>query len=146
MKNSHAAPPLLLLASLLASGCAPIKPAKFRTLVPQSSEELNAAAKESELFILVTVDAERRVFFRKEQVGTTDDVGPLKERVRQVIEKNRQAVRARGNEELIKGVGAVFICAQPDLSYRDVSKVIDALKEAGGDPIGLQTEDCALPR
>src|SRR5687768_16787754 len=125
MRNSHAPLPPLLLASLLTSGCAPVKPAKFRTLVPQSSEELNAAAKESELYVLVTVDAERKVFLRKEQVGTTDDVGPLKERVRQVIEKNRQAARDKGDEELIKSVSTVFICAQRDLTYRDVSKVID---------------------
>jgi biopolymer transport protein ExbD len=139
MKNSHV--PLLLITSLLASGCAPPKPAKFRALVPQSSEELNKMARESEWTILVTVDAERRVFFRKEQVGTTDDVGPLKERVQQVIEKHRQKARDDGDEEMVKSASTVFICAPPDLIYRDASKVIGALKEAGGSPIGLQECD-----
>lgn len=139
MKNSHA--PLLLLVSLLASGCAPVKPAKFRDLVPQSSEELNAMAKESELTILVIVDAERRIFFRNEQVGTTEDVGMMKERVRQVIERNKQKARDRSGKEPDTTFSTVFLKVPGDITYGDVSKVIEALKEAGGKPIGLQTED-----
>jgi biopolymer transport protein ExbD len=102
-------------------------------------------ALEPELTILVTVDAERKVFFRKEQVGTSDDVGPLKERVRQAIERNRQAARDEGDEEAAKSAGTVFICAAPDLKYRDVSKVVDAIKEAGGSPIGLSTDSGCNP-
>ena len=136
MKSSYA--PLLLLASLVVSGCAPRKPANFRELVPESPEKLHAMSRESEWTILVTVDAERKVFFRKEQVGTTDDVGQLKERVRQVIEKNRQAALDKGDKELAANVSTVFLSAPPNLTYRDVSKVVDALKEAGGNPIGLQ--------
>ena len=139
MKNSHA--PLLLLVSLLASGCVPQKPANFRDLVPQSAEELNKQAKESDWTILVTVDAERRVFFRKEQVGTCDDVGPLEERVRQAIERNRQSARDHGNEESLKSANTVFLSAPDNLTYGDVSKVVEALKKAGGDPIGLQMEN-----
>ena len=139
MKNSHA--PLLLLAMLLASGCAARKPANFRDLVPQSPEELNRLAKESEWTILVTVDAERRVFFRKEQVGTTENVGPLKERVQQAIEKNRQKARERGDEELFKSSSTVFITAPHDMTYGDVSKVVEAVKAAGGSPVGLQRDD-----
>ena len=139
MKNSHA--PLLLLVSLLVSGCAAQKPANFRDLVPQRAEELNAQAKESEWTILVTIDAEQRVFFRKEQVGTCDDVGPLEERVRQVIERNRQKARDQGDEEMVKSAGTVFISAPDGLKYGDVSKVVDALKKAGGSPIGIQTQD-----
>ncbi|MET0649449.1 MAG: biopolymer transporter ExbD [Pyrinomonadaceae bacterium] len=139
MKNSHA--PLLLLASLLASGCASPKPANFRDLVPQSAEELNKQALESEWTILVTVDAERRVFFRKEQVGTTDDPGTLKERVRQVIERNRQKSRDLSGKEPDNTVSTVFLKAPDDMTYRDVLKVVEALKEAGGNPIGLQSEN-----
>ena len=146
MKNSHAPlAPLLLLASLLAPGRAAGKPANFPDPAPRPAEELNAAARESEWSIIITVDAERRIFFRKEQVGTSDDVGPLKERVRKAIERNRRAARDQGDEGLAKGGGAVLICASPDLKYRDVVKVIDAIKEAGGDPVGLDT-DCAPPR
>ncbi|HEX7313500.1 MAG TPA: biopolymer transporter ExbD [Pyrinomonadaceae bacterium] len=142
MRNSHARLLLLfLLASLLAPGCAPRKPANFRDLVPQSPEQLNEMAKESEWTILVTVDAERRVFFRKEQVGTTEDVGTLKERVRQVIESNRQKARELSGKEPDNTVSTVFLKAPDGMTYGEVSKVVDALKEAGGNPIGLQPYD-----
>src|ERR1044072_2382035 len=135
MKKTHA---LLLIASLLASGCASQKPANFRDLVPQSPEKLNELARESEWMILVTVDAERRVFFKKEQVGTTDNVGPLKERVQQTIEKNRQKARDQGNEEMVKSASTIFICAPPDFKYGDMEKVVAAAKEGGGSHVGLQ--------
>ena len=140
MKNSHAPLLLLTLTSLLASGCVP-RPAKFRTLVPQPSEELNAMAKESEWTILVTVDEERRVFFRKEQVGTTEDVGTLKERVQQVIERNRQKARELSGKEPDNTVSTVFLQAPSNMRYGDVSKVVEALKAAGGNPVGLQMEN-----
>jgi biopolymer transport protein ExbD len=139
MSNSHV--PLLLLASLLASGCAAQKPANFRDLVPQSAEELNKAAQESELMIIVTVDAERRVFFKKEQVGTTEDVGTLKERVQQAIERNRQRARELSNKEPDTAVSTVFLKAPSDMTYGEVSKVVEALKAAGGNPVGLQTDN-----
>lgn len=139
MKNSHLS--LLLLALLLASGCAPRKPANFRELVPQSAEELNKMARESDWNITVIVDTERRVFFRKEQVGTTENVGLLKERVQQAIEKNRQAARDYKDEEMLKFASTVFVQAPPNMTYGEVSKVVETLKQAGGDPIGLQMQD-----
>lgn len=141
MKNSHTPPAALLLStSLLATGCAAPKPAKFRDLIPQSAEELNRQARESEWTIAVTVDAERRVFFRNEQVGTTEDVVTLKKRVRQVIESNKQKARELSGKEPDTTVSTVFLKAPDNMTYGDVSKVVEALKEAGGNPIGLQSE------
>ena len=145
MKNSHTTmAPLLLLTSLLGPGCAPSKPANFRDFIDNESKNGNLmeTAMKSERTILVTLDAERRVFFRKEQVGTADEVGPLKERVRQAIERNRQADRDSGDQEAAKGAATVFVCAPLSFKYGDVVKVIDMIKEAGGSPVGLQQGDC----
>src|SRR3712207_5467955 len=111
MKNPHATAPLLLLAALLASGCAAPQPTKFSDLVPEKPEDIRELALTSDRLILVTVDAERRVFFRKEQVGTTDEVGTLKERVRQAIERNRRAARDSGDKEAAEYASTVFVCA-----------------------------------
>jgi biopolymer transport protein ExbD len=147
MKNSHAPAPLLLLASLLATVCAAQEPADFGGVAEGATKNMSRRGSviESEPPILVTVDAKRKVYFGKEQVGTTGDVGPLKERVRQAIERRRQAARERGDEEAAKSSGTVFICAPPELKYRDVLKVVDAIKEAGGSPVGLST-GCKPPR
>ena len=43
---------------------------------------------------------------------------------------------------------AIFICAPDSFKYGDVINVVNAVKEAGGHPVGLQTEPggCAPPR
>ncbi|HEV2860704.1 MAG TPA: hypothetical protein VGX48_06850 [Pyrinomonadaceae bacterium] len=144
MKHSHA--PLLLLASLLAPACAPDKPADFREAVKDATKNVNLheLAMKSERTIAVKVDEERRVFFRKEQVGTADEAGPLKVRVRQAIERNRQAARDSGDEEFAEHAATVFVCAPLSFKYGDVAKVIDVIKEAGGGPVGITQGDCSL--
>ncbi len=146
MKNSSAPlAALLISAHLLAGGCA-ARPADFGAAAKGAAgnADLLKAARESEQFILITVDAGRRVFFRREQVGTCDDVGPLKEKVRRAVEKNRRAARDRGDKESDASADTVFICAPRDLKYGDVVKVVEAIREAGGKPVGLDTE-CRPP-
>ncbi len=146
MKNSHA--PRMLLATLLAAGWAAAKPALSGGVAqdaPKNGERRESARESGPALVVVTVDAERSVFLGKEQVGTCDDVGPLKEGVKRAIEKKKRAARDRGDEEEARSAGAVLICASPDLKYRDVVKVVDAIREAGGDPVGLDT-DCPPPK
>ncbi|HEX8282010.1 MAG TPA: biopolymer transporter ExbD [Pyrinomonadaceae bacterium] len=147
MKISRAPSALLLLTiSLPATGYATARPANFDGVAQDAAKNKDpqVTARESEFTILITIDAERRVFFKKEPVGTCDDVGPLKERVKRAIKENRQTARDRADKEMAKYAGTVFICATPDLKYGDVVKVIDAIRKAGGKPIDLDT-DCPPP-
>ena len=139
MKSLHARAALFLLAALSASGCASRKPANFRDVAKEEikNENLSEPALQSERTILVIIDSERNVFFRKEKVGTTEDTGLLKDKVSQAIERNRRNAK---DEEDVRGSGAIFICAPESLKYSDVTKVVDAVREAGGHPIGLQRE------
>jgi biopolymer transport protein ExbD len=144
MKNSHApSAALLLAASLLAAAHTAARPASFDGAA-QDATKREGARESATTVIVIAVDAERRVYFGKERVGTCDDVGPLKQRVREAVEGNRRAARDKADEEAARSAGTVFICATPDLKYGDVVKVVDAIKEAGGDPVGLDT-DCAPP-
>jgi biopolymer transport protein ExbD len=133
LKNPHARAALLLVAALLASAC---KPANVRDLSKESvaDKDLKEAAAQSDFTITVTVDAARNLYFRKEKIGTTEDIGPLKERVKQAVERNGKAdPEASGNN-------VVFFCAPADFKYGDVAGVLDAIKDAGGSPVGLT--DC----
>lgn len=136
MNNSHAPASILLLAASLAAGCSALRPANYRDLVKESTanRDLLEAASKSERNITVTIDAGRNVFFRKEKVGTVENFGPLKERVRQAIEKNEQA----DPRKELSGRNVVFICAPEEFKYGDVVGVIDAVRDAGGNPVGLQ--------
>ena len=147
MKSSRATALLPILSFLLAPICAAQVPANLGESAKEATD--NSARQETAVVaaapILVIVDKERKVFFRKEQVGTSDNVGPLKERVRQAIERNRQAARDKGDAEAAKSANTVFICAPPELKYRDVVKIVDAIKEAGGSPVGLYTDSGCDP-
>ena len=144
MNKPHAAA-LLPLIVLLAQGCDPYRPADFREAVKEATKNVNMqeTALESERTILVVVDSERNVFFRKERVGTADETALLKERVQQGIERNRRA--AAGEEELRYST-TVFLCAPASFKYEEVAGVIDAIREAGGQPIGLERPDGCAPR
>src|SRR5918993_499555 len=103
MNDSRVLAVLLSAAlTLIGGGMEPFKPTKFKELVPEKTEALSKAAKESPFTIVVTVvpvDGERRVFLNKERVGTTADLNPLKEKLAQALERRRQAYRAgAGNE------------------------------------------------
>ena len=149
MKNSHAPLAALLISTipLLAPGCSARTTASFAVLLQDATKNTDRreSAPKPGPAILITVDAGRRVYFGKEQVGTCDDVGPLKERVREAVEKNRRAARDRADEEAARSAATVFICAPPELKYGDIVKVVDAIREAGGDPVGLDT-DCPPPK
>ena len=151
MKTQHAPAALLLCASLLlapagrARRAAGPGPAAAAACAAESSRP-RSGSPESEPAVRVAVDAERNVYVGKEQAGTCDDVGPLKERVRQAVRRNRRAARARGGKEAARSAGTVFICVTQDAKYGDVVKVIDAVKAAGGGPVGLETRDDCKPR
>lgn len=142
MKGPQTLAAPLLSASLLAAGCAP-KRASFKEVVRGTTGNVNLSeeAMQSPGVIRVSVNAERKVFFGDERVGTVNDLGPLKERVRQAVERNRRAARDAGESVHLDNV---YFCAPVDFKYGDVAGVIEAIKEAGGDPTGVT--GCDPPR
>jgi biopolymer transport protein ExbD len=149
LKNPYTLTLFLLCASLPAAGCEP-KPANFNEVVEETTDNANVVKLSIDPIraMLVTVNAERKVFFKMEYVGTLDDTGPLKEKVRQAIEKKRQeecdAAGGNGNAETAAHVNTIFFCAPADFKYGDVVGALDAIKEVGGNPVGIT--GCDPPR
>lgn len=80
--------------------------------------------------IVVSVAADGRIELNAEEAGTTGDIGPLRAKLEQIL-------RGRGDH-----VGkAVVVRAAPEVKYVDVSKVVEAAKAAGADPVSLQPQD-----
>jgi biopolymer transport protein ExbD len=135
LRGSHKPTLILLAASLLAAGCGP-QPENFNRLAGETAANANlpATVAASVRIASVSVNAERKVFFGKENVGTLEEFGRLKELVRRAAERNTR-----------DGVGnTVFFCAPADFKYGDVVGVIEAIKEVGGSPVGIT--DCIPPR
>jgi biopolymer transport protein ExbD len=142
MKDSRLTAVLMTTALTLTAGCSPLKPTEFKQLVPERSEEILKAAKESPLMIIVTVDEERKVFVNQESAGTTDDVSPLKEKLAQALERRKEILRAQADSRYPEENGeskqkVVFVRAPSTFTYGDVIKVVEAIKSVGGEPIGL---------
>ena len=147
MKNRRTSAVLFLLTILAASGCDVMKPRPFSEVAKESVKDRNLReeAMKSDRFIVVTIDTEHAVFFRKEKVGTTDDPGTLGEKVKQAIEKSRRAdLDTEGGKtpdtEAAAHDNVVFFCAPASFKYGEVSRVIQAIQDAGGNPIGMT--DC----
>ena len=142
---------ILLVLLIIFMVITPLKPARFKTLVPQRSEELNAAAKQSPLTLIVNIKKDLGVELIRGGIKIADasvnDPGNIgstlaaefKARKEQGVWKEGLQGRADlpPDERIEK---TVFIKAPETFKYGDVVKVIDTVKGSGANPVGLQTE------
>ena len=130
---------ILLVLLIIFMVISPLKPARFETKLPAESDggETHPDA------LIVSVDEKLQLRLNNgETLGSTEDTGKLnallvqtfQERARNgVIKKN-----ARGEAETEK---TVFIKAPRSVNYGTIAKVVDGVKGAGANPIGLQIDD-----
>ena len=142
---------ILLVLLIIFMVITPLKPARFKTLVPERSEEMSAQAKQSPRTLIVNIkkdlSAELLRGGNKIADGSVNDPGPIgaalstefKTRKEQGIWKEGFEGRADlPPDERIERT--VFIKAPETFKYGDVVKIIDTVKGAGSNPVGLQTE------
>ena len=142
---------ILLVLLIIFMVITPLKPARFKTLVPQRSEELNVQAKQSPLTLIVNIKKDLGVELimggNKVTDASVNDPGNIgttlaaefKARKDQGVWKEGLQSRAdlSPDERIEK---TVFIKAPETFKYGDVVKVIDTVKGSGASPVGLQTE------
>ena len=142
---------ILLVLLIIFMVITPLKPARFKTLVPERSEEMSANAKQSPQTLVVNIkkdlSAELLRGGNKIADGSVNDPGPIGQALAIEFKTRRDEqrwktgfenqVQLSPDERIEK---TVFIKAPETFHYGDVVKVIDAVKGAGADPVGLQTE------
>src|SRR5687767_14042410 len=142
---------ILLVLLIIFMVITPLKPARFKTLVPQRSEELNEQAKQSPLTLIVNIKKDLSVELVKGGNKVTDasvndpaNIGSAlatEFRARKEGGVWKQGLEGRTDlppDERIEKT--VFIKAPETFKYGDVVKVIDTVKGSGANPVGLQTE------
>jgi biopolymer transport protein TolR len=142
---------ILLVLLIIFMVITPLKPARFKTLVPQRSEELNVNAKQSPLTLVVNIKKDLGVELVMGGTKVTDasvndpgNVGAAlsaefkKRKENQVWKEGFQGRTDLPPDDRIEKT--VFIKAPETFKYGDVVKVIDTVKGAGANPVGLQTE------
>ena len=142
---------ILLVLLIIFMVITPLKPARFKTLVPQRSEELSAQAKQSPLTLVVNIKKDLGVELimggNKIADGAVNDPGPIGQALAAEFKKRKdtgvwkEGFQGRADlspDERIEKT--VFVKAPETFKYGDVVKVIDAVKGSGASPVGLQTE------
>jgi len=132
---------VLLVLLIIFMVITPVKPSRFEAKVPAEPKDTqNVDVKPNPLTLVVAIDrATGAIRLNTEAAGDVSDASPLTAKLNEIFsirEQNR--VVKEGTNEVEK---TVFIKAPTSIKYGDVVKVIDAVKMAKAQPIGLQIDD-----
>ena len=133
---------VLLVLLIIFMVISPMKPSRFEAKVPAEPkpEENQAPPRPNPLTLVVTVDKSNLgIKLNNEEMGNVTDTSALTTRLTEVFkQRESEGTFREGTNEVEK---TIFIKAPRSLKYGDVVKVIDAVKTAGAQPIGLQIDD-----
>ena len=132
---------VLLVLLIIFMVITPMKPSRFEAKVPaEPKPDDQTIAKPNPLTLVVAINkADKKITLNNEAVGDVTNTGDLTSRL-QAIFKEREASGAfrEGTNEVEK---TLFIKSPRSVRYGEVVKIIDAVKQAGAQPIGLQIDD-----
>ena len=133
---------VLLVLIIIFMVITPLKPSRFEAKVPAEPkpEDQQVNPKPNPLTLVVAINkSDRKITLNNEDMGNVSDASALTERLLAEF-KQREANGAfrEGTNEVEK---TLFIKSPRSVKYGDVVRVIDAAKQAGAQPIGLQIDD-----
>ena len=142
---------ILLVLLIIFMVLTPLRPARFKALVPQPPPD-RPDIHLSPLTLVVEVgEGSRLSLIRGKEVvaeGTVEDAGAVAARLAE--EWRERKARGEWKTELTARADlppderierTVFVRAPRSARYGEVAKVIDAVKGAGAQPVGLQTDE-----
>ncbi len=141
---------VLLVLLIIFMVVTPLKPSRFQADIPTQrdpNEDLSKL-KPNPLTLVVSIASDLSIKLNADSVGSVNDVAPLAQRLALVFaqRKEQRAYKIgmetrtdlKDDERIEK---TVFVKAPRSLRYGVVVKVIDAIKGAGANPVGLQVDD-----
>ena len=132
---------VLLVLLIIFMVITPVKPSKFEAKVPaEPKDQQNLEVKPNPLTLVVAINRnDRTLTLNNEPAGSVDEPDNLINALKSIYTQREQNdVRREGTNEIEK---TLFIKSPTSIKYGDVARVIDAVKEAGAQPIGLQIDD-----
>ncbi|HEX8708648.1 MAG TPA: biopolymer transporter ExbD [Pyrinomonadaceae bacterium] len=129
---------VLLVLLIIFMVVTPLKPKRFRTLIPEQPKAEPENATPSKLTLRVDVTKDNKLQLNGEDAGTVDNPGLLGKKLSDVLQaRERERVTKFGTDIIEK---TVFVKAPESMPYGEVVKVIDTIKGAGATPVGLQVD------
>ncbi|HYX40209.1 MAG TPA: biopolymer transporter ExbD [Pyrinomonadaceae bacterium] len=139
---------ILLVLLIIFMVITPLKPTRFKALVPEQPPPSNEPIKPNPLTLVVSIGTDLKLKLNQDDAGSVNDTGILSKKLSDTFQDRRaQHAYEPGKETRVdlpeeeRIAKAVFVKAPKSLAYGEVVKVIDAIKGAGGNPIGLQIDD-----
>jgi biopolymer transport protein ExbD len=128
---------VLLVLLIIFMVISPLKPSSFKASIPSPPKTDNAEA--SPLGLVVTVASDLSLKLNNEaNLGSVAVPEEMIARLRGTFtEREKNGAIKLGTNEIEK---TVFIKAPRSLKYGEMAKVVDAVKQAGASPIGLQID------
>ena len=137
---------VLLVLLIIFMVAVPLKPTRFATKLPSQPDD--RVPPPSDKALVVTIEPDRTLKLNaRTGMGTIDDPAKLGTTLTELFRKReinhmyRDEMLARTDlPEAIRIEKTVFIRAPRSIAYGDVVKVIDGIKGAGANPVGLQLD------
>jgi biopolymer transport protein ExbD len=134
---------VLLVLLIIFMVVTPLKPSRFEAKIPSEPDPNQdlSQVKPNPLTLVVTIANDFKLKLNQDEIGSVNDTGALSQRLAGLFEQRKQTGAYRpGTQEVEK---TVFVKAPRSIKYGEVVKVIDAIKGAGANPVGLQVDDLA---
>ena len=132
----------VLLVLLIIFMCiTPLKPSRFEAKVPaEPKDQQDVNVKPNPLTLVVAINKETKgITLNNENFGDVSDTEKLHNKLAEIFrERENNGVFRENTNEVEK---TIFIKSPKSVRYGDVVRVIDAAKDAGASPIGLQIDD-----
>lgn len=141
---------VLLVLLIIFMVITPLRPTRFKADIPTQrdpNEDLSQL-KPNPLTLVVSIGGDLQLKLNQDSMGSVNDTSALSQKLRVVFQQRKEqrayktgmetAVNVPEEERIEK---TVFIKAPRTLRYEEVVKVIDAVKGAGANPVGLQVDD-----
>ena len=141
---------VLLVLLIIFMVVTPLKPSRFKADIPTQrdpNEDLSKL-KPNPLTLVVSIGSDLQLKLNQDSLGSVNDTTPLAQRLKAVFQQRKDQRAYRVGYETRTDVKeedriekTVFVKAPRATKYGDVVKVIDAIKGAGANPVGLQVDD-----
>lgn len=141
---------VLLVLLIIFMVLTPLKPSRFEARLPAPPERDEPEVQPNIHTLVVTIenDGSLKLNRLEDSLGSVNDTGKLSAKLATLFEERlKNHAYASGMEgrtdlpEAERIQKTVFIKAPRGIRYGEVAKVIDGVKGAGANPIGLQIDD-----
>lgn len=141
---------VLLVLLIIFMVVTPLKPSRFKADIPTQrdpNEDLSKL-KPNPLTLVVSIAPDMSIKLNQDSLGSVNDTTALAQRLLQVFQQRKDQRAYKVGMETRTDVKeddriekTVFVKAPRTMKYGDVVKVIDSIKGAGANPVGLQVDD-----